>query len=41
MLDGTDKNGTNGKLDSITSISFGAWGQTPFSRTIRNLRIEY
>ena len=41
MLDGTDKNGKNGKLDSITSISFGAWEQTPFSRTIRNPRIEY
>lgn len=41
MIIGTDENGIGGRLDRISAITFGDWGETPFSRTIRNLRIEY
>ncbi len=30
-----------GNLDAITAISFGAWGKLPYSRTVKNIRIEY
>ncbi len=34
-------NNYSGNLETITQMSFGPWGQQPFSRSIRNIRIEY
>ena len=41
MIIGTDETGIGGRLDRICVITFGDWGETPFSPTIRNLRIAY